>query len=85
MEVDERRLEITGKQPTVPAFSFPIPCNVRKPGDYNPFTCTCGYRRRKHELPVRCFHKEKLIILSQGTRLAACHHAKHADQTENAI
>ncbi len=58
-------VEINGKQPTVPAVLFSeFHAMLRKPGDYYPFTCTCGIPGDANiNFPVRCFHKEKLIIL----------------------
>lgn len=37
---------------------------LQAPGDYWPFTCTCGIPEDVNiDFPVRCYHKDDLIIM----------------------
>ena len=59
------RVKINGEEPDCPAIDFSeFERMLEKPGDYWPFTCTCGIPL-DHEIdfPVRCFHKGDTIIM----------------------
>ena len=59
------QIEINGHRPDCPAIDFKEFCKMlQSPGDYWPFTCTCGFPEDACiHFPVRCRHKDDLIIL----------------------
>lgn len=59
------RVKINGEEPDCPAVDVSeFERMLRKPGDYWPFTCTCGIPEDANiDFPVRCFHHGDLIIM----------------------
>lgn len=58
------RVKINGKEPDCRAIDISeFEKMLAAPGDYEPFTCTCGHMEDcSIQYPVRCFHKQNLII-----------------------
>jgi len=59
------RVKINGEEPDCPAIDISeFERMLQRPGDYSPFTCTCGIPDDAYiDFPVRCFHKEDTIIM----------------------
>ena len=59
------RVKINGEEPDCRAIDIrEFDKMLAAPGDYEPFTCTCGYMEDADiQYPVRCLHKDDLIIL----------------------
>ena len=58
-------VKINGREPDCPAIDIAeFGRMLRQPGDYYPFTCTCGIPGDAHiDFPVRCFHRRETIVL----------------------
>ena len=59
------RVKINGEEPDCPAVDVSeFERMLRKPGDYWPFTSPCGFPPDANiHVPVRCFHKDDMIIM----------------------
>ena len=59
------RVKINGEEPDCRAIDVrEFDKILAAPGEYEPFTCTCGHMEDDDiHHPVRCFHKDDLIIL----------------------
>ena len=58
-------VEINGIRPDCPAVDLnEFHKMLQAPGDYWPFTCTCGHPEDADiNFPVRCYHKDDLIVM----------------------
>ena len=82
------RVKINGKEPDCRAIDIrEFDKMLAAPGEYEPFTCTCGYMEDCNiQYPVRCFHKHDLIILvirDPLRTIGPCDECEFYDDTRN--